>query len=121
MSALTRWRRHAHHGIHRVGRDLGIPAKARVPVALGLGLAAACAGYWQYNRPKVGDTVVVDSSAFASIPGVTPGTQVQAKVLSVGAGGALALAPIVAGQQIPVSVNVAPGTKVTNTTPRLFG
>ena len=114
--ALTHWRRH----VHRVGRDLGVPHKARMPL-LALGLAGlGFLGYRRYTSFKVGDTVTADSSAFLSVPGVTAGQQVTAKVIGVSPDGkTLSVNPIVAGQQIPAAVSIA-ASAAKNTTPRLF-
>ena len=53
--ALTNWRRH----VHRVGRDLGVPSGARVPLAAALAGLAAVGLYLRRNQYKAGDLAVL--------------------------------------------------------------
>jgi hypothetical protein len=117
MSTLTSWRRH----VHRTGRDLGVPAPIRVPLAVGLVAGLGFLGYQRYRSVKVGDTVVVNLNVPATAGGATTLTPTTAKVLSMGPGpNAITVAPIVGGVQAPVAIPASLSAVQQNMTPRLF-
>ena len=68
--SLRSWRRH----VHRVGRDLGVPHGARVPLVAALAGAALAGAFFRRNQFKAGDKAVL------TVPGPSGGPTISVPV-----------------------------------------
>lgn len=81
-------------------------------------VVASVLGYRRYRSVKVGDRVNVSSIELQQL-GVPAGQKIEAKVVTVGPGDSVGVAPILGGVQAPMSVPVRL-SEVENLTPRLI-